>query len=101
MTYFHAILQVVLFCAVLAAVVWMFWLALELSTEKQKKKSWGGVAKGVLLGTAAGTCVGLGGFFLADAPATRGMGEVMFLLVPFCAGFAIAMVTRGRNTAWG
>ena len=99
MTYFHAILQVVLFCAVLAAVVWMFWLALEQSTAKQKK-SWGGVVKGLLLGTVAGTCVGLGGFFLADAPATHGMGEVMFLLVPFCAGFAIAMVTRGRNTAW-
>jgi len=28
------------------------------------------------------------------------MGEVSFLLVPFCAGFAIAMVTRGRNTGW-
>jgi hypothetical protein len=28
------------------------------------------------------------------------MGQVMFLLVPFCAGFAIALVTRGRNTAW-
>ena len=99
MTYFHAILQAVLFCAVLAAVVWMFWLALELSTGKVKK-SWSGVVKGLLLGTAVGTCVGLGGFFLANAPATRGMGEVMFFLVPFCAGFAIAMVTRGRNTAW-
>src|SRR5271170_8055874 len=99
MTYFHAILQAVLFCAVLAAVVWMFWLALEQSTEKEKK-SWSSVVKGLLLGTAAGTCVGLGGFFLANAPATHGMGEVMFMLVPFCAGFAIAMVTRGRNTAW-
>jgi hypothetical protein len=89
MTYFHAIVQAVLFCAVLAAVVWMFWLALQQSTGKDKK-SWGVVA----------TCVGLGGFFLANAPATRGMGEVMFFLVPFCAGFAIAMVTRGRNTAW-
>jgi hypothetical protein len=28
------------------------------------------------------------------------MGAVMFLLVPFCAGFAIALVTRGRNTGW-
>jgi hypothetical protein len=99
MTYFHAILQAVLFCAVLAAIVWMFWLALE-QTIGGEKKSWSGVFKGLLLGTATGTCVGLGGFFLADAPATHGMGEVMFLLVPFCAGFAIAMVTRGRNTAW-
>jgi len=99
MSYFHAILQAVLFCAVLAAVIWMIWLALQQSTGKDKK-SWGVVAKGLLLGTAIGTCVGLGGFFLANAPATRGMGEVMFFLVPFCAGFAIAMVTRGRNTAW-
>jgi hypothetical protein len=28
------------------------------------------------------------------------MGAVMFLLVPFCAGFAIAMVTRQPNTGW-
>ena len=28
------------------------------------------------------------------------MGPVMFLLVPFCAGFAIAMVTRRPNTDW-
>jgi hypothetical protein len=28
------------------------------------------------------------------------MGPVMFLLVPFCAGFAIAMVTRQPNTDW-
>jgi hypothetical protein len=99
MTYFHAILQAVLFCAVLAAVVWMFWLALEQSTGKEKK-NWFGIFKGLILGTAVGTGVGLGGFFLADATATRGMGEVMFSLVPFCTGFAIAMVTRRRNTAW-
>src|ERR1700683_3772941 len=104
MSYFHAILQAVLFCAVLAAVIWMIWLALQQSTGNEKtgkeKKSWASIVTGVLLGTAAGTCVGLGGFFLANTPATRGMGEVMFLLVPFCAGFAIAMVTRGRNTGW-
>jgi hypothetical protein len=28
------------------------------------------------------------------------MGPVMFLLVPFCAGFAIAMVTRRPNSDW-
>lgn len=43
-----------------------------------------------------GTVIGLAGFFLAESPRTRGMGSVMFLLVPFCAGFAIAQVTRGR-----
>src|SRR5271170_1491210 len=94
MTYFHTMLQALLFCAVLAAVIWMFWVALERSTGKEKK-SRGSVIKGLLLGAGIGTCVGLGGFFLANTPATSGMGQVMFLLVPFCAGFAIAMVTRG------
>jgi hypothetical protein len=47
-----------------------------------------------------GICVGLGGFFLANMPKASGMGAVMFLLVPFCAGFAIAMVTRQPNTGW-
>jgi hypothetical protein len=31
---------------------------------------------------------------LAEIPKTQAMGPVMFLLVPFAAGFAIAMVTR-------
>lgn len=66
----------------------------------KQPRNWGSIFKGLILGTAAGTCVGLGGFFLANAPATRGMGLVMFLLVPFCAGFAIAMITRGPNTVW-
>jgi hypothetical protein len=47
-----------------------------------------------------GICVGLGGFFLADTPKAGGMGAVMFLLVPVCSGFAIAMVTRRPNTDW-
>jgi cell division protein FtsW (lipid II flippase) len=47
-----------------------------------------------------GICVGLGGFFLADTPKSGGMGAVMFLLVPVCAGFAIAMVTRQPDTGW-
>jgi hypothetical protein len=58
MTYFHAILQAVLFCAVLAAVVWMFWLALELSTGKVKK-SWSGVVKGLLLEQPSALALGL------------------------------------------
>jgi len=98
MTYFQAILQVVLLCAVLAAVIWIVWVALEESTTKTKNM--GSIVKGLILGTATGACVGLGGFFLANTPANRGMGQVMFLLVPFCSGFVIAMVTRGRNTAW-
>ena len=98
MTYFQAILQVVLFCGVFAIVVWAIAFLLDQSAGESKNS--GSIVKGLILGAATGTCVGLGGFFLANAPATRGMGQVMFLLVPFCAGFAIAMVTRGRSTAW-
>jgi hypothetical protein len=63
-------------------------------------KNWRSIGKGLLFGTMTGICVGLGGFFLADTPRASGMGPVMFLLVPFCAGFAIAMVTRQPNTNW-
>jgi hypothetical protein len=63
-------------------------------------KNWRSIGKGLLFGTMTGICVGLGGFFLADTPRASGMGPVMFLLVPFCAGFAIAMVTRQPNTDW-
>ena len=63
-------------------------------------RNWGSIFKGLALGTVTGICVGLSGFFLANVPAARGMGPVMFLLVPFCAGFAIAMVTRRTDTAW-
>jgi hypothetical protein len=97
MTFFHAILQVVLYCAVLAVAIWLMWLALEKPDEKRNRRS---IFKGLLLGTATGTCVGLAGFFLANTPATQGMGQVMFLLVPFCAGFSIALVARGRNATW-
>jgi len=86
----------ILLCAAIAIVLCVIWVLVERSPEK----NWGNIFKGVALGTGIGICVGLGGFFLADTPKSGGMGGVMFLLVPFCAGFAIAMVTRGRNTAW-
>ena len=57
--------------------------------------SWAEVGKALAAGTGAGVAVGLGGFFLAQMPHTRGMGSVMFLLVPAAAGFAIALVTPG------
>jgi hypothetical protein len=79
-----------------AVAIWTFWFRSKRSTEKD----WRSILKGLALGTATGICVGLAGFFLGNTPRTSGMGEVMFLLVPFCAGFAIAMVTRGRNTGW-
>jgi hypothetical protein len=86
----------ILFCAPFAILIWVIWLLFEHSTEK----NWASIFKGVGLGMVSGTCVGLGGFYLANTPTTRGMGSVMFLLVPLCAGFAIAMVTRGRNATW-
>ncbi len=63
-------------------------------------KNWRSVAVGLLTGTLTGIAVGLGGFFLATIPRTLGMGSVMFILVPACAGFAIALVTRQPNTGW-
>jgi hypothetical protein len=86
----------ILLCTPFAVAIWAIWFRFERSAEKK----WGSIFKGLGLGTVSGICVGLGGFFLANTPTTRGMGQVMFLLVPFCAGFTIAVVTRGRNTAW-
>jgi hypothetical protein len=56
---------------------------------------WKRAARGVAVGTAAGMAFGLGGFFFSEIPGTYAMGSVMFLLVPFAAGFAIAAVTSG------
>lgn len=52
--------------------------------------------KGVGIGAATGVCVGVGGFFLVRPGSD--MGAVMFLVVPFLAGFAIALVTREPST---
>jgi F0F1-type ATP synthase assembly protein I len=52
-----------------------------------------GSAKGVLVGGLTGIAIGLGGFLLAEIPGAHSMGLVMFLLVPFAAGFAITMVS--------
>lgn len=71
-----------------------------MSGDPRSPKNWRSIGKGLIFGTLAGICVGLGGFFLAETPKAGGMGAVMFLLVPFCAGFAIAMVTRQPNTDW-
>ena len=63
-------------------------------------KDWRNVAVGLLTGTLTGIAVGLGGFFLATTPRTPSMGLIMFLLVPACAGFAIALVTEQPNTGF-
>jgi len=52
---------------------------------------------GFLTGVITGTAVGLGGFFLAQSRNTGGMGSVMFLLIPFCSGFTISLVTSRRG----
>jgi hypothetical protein len=61
---------------------------------------WHASLKGVAFGTAVGIAFGLGGFFFAEIPGTRAMGPVMFLLVPFAAGFAIAIVTERAQRAY-
>ena len=58
---------------------------------------WNKSVKGVVIGSAVGIAFGLGGFLFAEIPQTHAMGPVMFLLVPFAAGFAIATVTKGAQ----
>jgi hypothetical protein len=55
---------------------------------------WTDSLKGVLIGALTGIGLGLGGFVLAEIPKTHEMGGVVFLLVPFAAGFAITLVTH-------
>jgi hypothetical protein len=49
--------------------------------------------RGALIGAVTGVGFGLVGFCLAQIPATKSIGGVMFLLVPIAAGIGIAMVT--------
>lgn len=58
---------------------------------------WGGSLRGVFVGALVGIVFGLGGFFLSENHSTHSMGPVLFLLVPFAAGFAITMVTEGAE----
>ncbi|HXN74687.1 MAG TPA: hypothetical protein VN861_19230 [Candidatus Acidoferrales bacterium] len=55
---------------------------------------WKEALKGVLVGALTGIVLGIGGFYLAEIPRTHAMGMVMFILVPFAAGFAITMVSH-------
>ena len=59
---------------------------------------WENSLKGVLVGGLAGAAVGLVGFLVAEIPGTHAMGPVMFLLVPFAAGFAITLISRDLQT---
>lgn len=59
-----------------------------------------GFLKGLGVGTLTGVCFGVGGYFLAAHPKTAGLGSVMFLMVPFSAGFAIALITDLASAVW-
>lgn len=65
---------------------------------------WKSNIKGVVLGILIGTAFGLAGFIFVRIPGSGAMGAVMFFLVPFAAGFGIAMVTPLRTamiiSAW-
>jgi hypothetical protein len=50
----------------------------------------------VILGVAVAVALGAGGFFLMNDQ-TGSMGMALFLAVPFAAGFATALVVRGRT----
>lgn len=54
--------------------------------------------KATLIGAVVGAGLGLAGFFFLTS-FRQGMGEVLFLLVPVTAGFSIALVSRGGNSA--
>jgi hypothetical protein len=54
------------------------------------------ILKGIGVGALTGVCVGVVGFYLVK-PGT-GMGVVMFGVVPFLAGFSIALVTHQPST---
>jgi hypothetical protein len=56
------------------------------------------LTKEVLTGAVTGTALGLVGFWLVDVPSTHAMGIAMFILTPFAAGFAIALVTRNQSS---
>jgi hypothetical protein len=60
-----------------------------MTTEADRRPSVGGLVAGVVTATA----FGLGGFFLMK-DSTGAIGPAMFLVLPFAAGFAIALVAR-------
>jgi hypothetical protein len=61
-------------------------------------KQSGSVLSGLGIGSLVGISVGLAGFFFLISRHDNSMGGVMFLLLPICTGFAIAQVTRRRDT---
>jgi hypothetical protein len=60
--------------------------------------NWKASLNGVLAGALTGLALGLLGFFLSQGHHPNVMGPVVFLLVPFVVGFAIAMVARDMRS---
>jgi hypothetical protein len=59
---------------------------------------WNSSFRGVVIGAGTGIAIGLLGFFF-DSLQHPGMGLVLFVLVPFGAGFSITLVTQRPNDA--
>lgn len=55
---------------------------------------WKASLKAVAVGAASGAAIGLIAFFFLTSRDHRGMGQVLFLMVPVVAGFSIALVAR-------
>ena len=64
-------------------------------TPMTDRKIW---LKATLVGASVGAAFGLAGFLLLTSWHS-GMGAALFLLVPVAAGFSIAIVARGQNSA--
>src|ERR1700693_5504150 len=62
-------------------------------------RNWKLSLKAALLGAASGTAIGLLAFFFLTSGRHSNMGGTLFLLAPVVAGFSIAMVARGIETA--
>ena len=67
--------------------------------KRNELYNWRTSLGGVLAGGVTGVIFGLAGFFLSQNHRTNAMGPVLFLLVPFVVGFAIAMVARDMRSA--
>lgn len=50
------------------------------------------IGAGIAAGIVVGTLFGLSGFFLITFPEGRALGQVLFIVLPFAAGIAIALV---------
>jgi hypothetical protein len=58
---------------------------------------WANSLKATLVGALVGTALGIGAFLILTTH--QGMGDALFLFVPVAAGFSVALIARGRNSA--